>query len=145
MIKHKGAFGIIDVSTPVVHHVDDDPQGKPLVIDLPLPPSVNRTSGLRLGNEHPKVKQWRRHADAHLIYTRQSKHLRAIEGPVCLDIWWDTQVLGDVDNRIKHLLDYLQRLRIVTDDSQCRRLVAEFGIAPDGCRVRVQPWHWQPD
>jgi Holliday junction resolvase RusA-like endonuclease len=99
--------------------------------------------GDRLGNEHPKVRQWRKSADAHLLFTRQSKHLRLIEGPVAIEILWDTQTLGDVDNRIKHCLDYLERLRVLTDDCTVRDLHVKYGLAPDGCRVRIRPWDWQ--
>jgi len=75
-----------------------------------------------------------------LANTRQSSRIRAIEGPVVIEICWDTQTLGDIDNRIKHLLDYLQRLQIVSNDSHCRSLRVGFGTAPDGCRVRVRSW-----
>jgi len=134
-----GPFDIVEVPALIPATYNELPAAD-LVFDLPLPPSVNRTSGTRLGNEHPKVREWRRCADAHLIYTGQSRHIRAIEGPVVIEICWDTQTLGDIDNRIKHLLDYLQRLQIVSNDSHCRSLRVGFGTAPDGCRVRVRSW-----
>ena len=113
-----------------------------LILDLPLPPSVNRTSGLRLGNEHRLVKAWRKAADAHLMYTRQSRYLRAIDGEVAIEIWWHSPRIGDIDNRLKHLLDYLQRLRVVEDDSRCRELHVRYGGAHVGCRVRVRPYSY---
>ena|SRR5215471_8663662 len=142
----KGPFGIIDlhaVAVPTTTVAADMLSSPSLILELPLPPSVNRTSGLRLGNEHQDVKAWRKSADAHLIYTRQSRHLRAIAGEVVIEISWATQMLGDIDNRIKHLLDYLQRLRVVENDSRCRELHVRYSGAHVGCRVRVRPWEWQ--
>jgi Holliday junction resolvase RusA-like endonuclease len=138
------AFGIIDVPAripgPAVLHGNGYCMDGLLVLDLPLPPSVNRTSGQRLGNEHPLVKQWRKSADAYLLFTRQSKHLKLIDGTVMIEIIWSGQMIGDIDNRIKHLLDYLQRLGVIANDSWCRRLLADYGTAPAGCRVRVHSW-----
>ena len=142
---HAKPFGIVEVLAKIAEPQVPEPEILPkdaLVLDLPTPPSVNRTSGDRLGNEHPKVRQWRRSADAHLLYTRQSNRLRLIGGLVTIDIWWDIQMVGDIDNRIKHLLDYLQRLNVITNDSRCRRLLVDYGTAPDGCRVRLRPWDW---
>jgi Holliday junction resolvase RusA-like endonuclease len=109
-----------------------------LVLELPAPPSVNRTMGTKLGSLHPLVKAWRRTADAHLLVTKQSKHLRLIEGTVFITIIWDISNLADIDNRIKHLLDYLQLLGIVTNDNKIRSMYVAEGRAPAGCRVTVR-------
>lgn len=112
-----------------------------LILDLPLPPSINRTSGKRLGNKHWLVTAWKRQANAHLIVTRQNKHLKLIKGTICIDIIWDIQNLADIDNRIKHLFDYLQWIGVVTNDNKIRDMHVGVGAVPAGCRVRLQSMH----
>lgn len=141
-----GPFGIIEVLAEIPRHDSEEStvvEPPELTLDLPLPPSINRTSGKRLGNEHWLVKAWRRQADAHLMATRQSRYIKLVKGTVSIRIIWDLQNLADIDNRIKYLLDYLQRLGIVTNDNKVRGLHIDYGVAPAGCRVIVRPTVWQ--
>ena len=47
----------------------------------------------------------------------------------------------DLDNSIKLICDYLRRIDVIEDDSwkHMRRLIVEWGLAPEGCRVEVVP------
>jgi Holliday junction resolvase RusA-like endonuclease len=108
-----------------------------MVLQLPLPPSVNQFMR-KLGNQSPKVKQWIKEADAH-YYRNQA--------------WWSTKIFGrfeceiefqrgryDLDNRIKPLWDWLQRVEIVQNDRLCERLEVTWGPKNSGCLVRLRPW-----
>lgn len=114
-----------------------------LLINLPLPPSINRVIGTRLGNKHRDVQCWIKQADAHLLRDpaawRQT-FARRLGGPFAVDIVWNrAQRDGDIDNRIKPLLDYVQRLELIRNDEDCEDLRVRWGCAPDGCRVRLWP------
>ena len=133
----------------VLAKISQEPEEEPrditpceLVLDLPAPPSVNRTMGSRLGSRHWLVKDWRRAANAHLLATRQSKHLRLITGTVSIKILWETQNLADIDNRIKHLFDYLEFLNVLDNDNRIRDLHVSYGLAPAGCRVSIRRADW---
>jgi hypothetical protein len=47
---------------------------------------------------------------------------------------------SDLSNRIKALEDWLQRAGLIENDKYCERLVAEWGRAPLGVRVRLRGW-----
>ena len=49
------------------------------------------------------------------------------------------RVTGDLDNRAKGVLDWLQSRSVIVDDKYCERLLLEWGEAPTGCRVTVRP------
>jgi Holliday junction resolvase RusA-like endonuclease len=149
-------FGIIDLATqspmPQVPVIVERPVA--LTLTMPLPPSVNTTAGTRLGSSHPKVQAWQRNADAHLLWTKQSKQLRLIAGPFEIEIAFDRVAMGqldrrgvprrgDLDNRLKYLFDYLERLHVIENDGLCEGLTVGKGRVPDGCRVRLWPWDWQ--
>jgi hypothetical protein len=46
---------------------------------------------------------------------------------------------GDLDNRCKAVLDYLERVTVIADDRLCDRLIASWGKAEHGCCARVWP------
>ena len=109
-----------------------------LKLDLPLPPSTNaiwRSLGKRVVRSR-RYREWLDEADALTLFTR-AKHSR-IDGAFEVEIVLDaSRRAGDLDNRLKPILDYLQRLGIVQDDALCQRLTASWGTAEHGCRVRV--------
>ena len=141
------AFGIVDVAARIATpEIVSPPQQilNGLVLEFPAPPSINRAGAeRRLGNSASRVRRWRRAADAHLLVTGQHRKLdQRIEGYFTIDIVWDRSLVGDIDNRVKYLLDYLQYLRLFEDDSLCRAMTVGYGNVPDGCRVRLRPWEW---
>lgn len=105
---------------------------------LPAPPSVNRFMR-RLGNKSPEVVKWSQQCDKHILMTRPRP--TRVHGHFVCTIMWDGDGAGyiDIDNRIKPLLDYLQRVELIDDDKLCWRLHVGWGAAPLGCVVHVQP------
>jgi Holliday junction resolvase RusA-like endonuclease len=114
-----------------------------MILDLPAPPSVNRTrkldfSSLRatnawknVCNEYVLVAKRRR--DCPLKLTRVSRFELLI-------VFSDRSKL-DLDNGLKALIDYLRKIEAIEDDSprHLRRLTVEFGNAPMGVRVTIRP------
>lgn len=114
-----------------------------IVIDLPVPPSVNRIwranrAGPKKVSLSPEYKAWKDHADRLAMTTAQFRGLKTIVGPFEVKIVIKRQ-RGDLDNRAKGILDWLQSRAVVVDDKYCERLVMEWGEAPAGCRVTVTP------
>ena len=111
-------------------------------IELPLPPSVNRLEARR-GNSSSVVQRWHRNADAHVLSDQKRIYALAVRGPFAIAITWTELECGhsDIDNRVKVLLDYLQRISLIDNDRDCRRLTVGWGLAPRGCRVRLEPWN----
>jgi len=113
-----------------------------MVIDLPAPPSVNRTrkldfSSLRVTNA------WKNVANAYVLAAkgRRNSPLRLMKVPrfELLVVFSETSRL-DLDNGLKIIIDYLRKIEAIEDDSpkHMRRLVVEFGNAPLGVRVTVK-------
>jgi crossover junction endodeoxyribonuclease RusA len=118
-----------------------------VVIDLPFPPSVNRlwrsrsTDGASQVYLSPSYVKWKKAADAMALGTPFGFVPGAFEAAinVCPP---KGKVRGDLDNRIKAVLDWLQRVGVVADDKHCQRLMIEWVDAvraPHGCRVFVRP------
>lgn len=136
-----GADPVVDTSAP--------PFALPgeIVIDLPYPPSVNRlwrsssTDGTSRVYLSPSYIKWKKAADALATGKLTAK-------PVCGAFEADIVVCapdkgarGDIDNRIKAVLDWTQRVGVVLDDKHCRRLTIEWVErfrAPYGCRITVR-------
>lgn len=124
------------------HCPPDDPMIGGVVIDLPVPPSVNRIwranrAGPNKVSLSPEYKQWKDHADRVAMSTAQFRGLKTIRGKFEVKIVIQRQ-RGDLDNRAKGILDWLQSRAVVVDDKFCERLVMEWGEAPMGCRVTVR-------
>lgn len=113
-----------------------------IIIDLPTPPSVNRIwranrAGKNKVSISPEYKSWIRSADALALSTGQFRGLKTIVGPFEARIVFK-RVPGDLDNRVKGVLDWLQSRSVVVNDKYCERLTLEWGDAPTGCRVTVR-------
>jgi Holliday junction resolvase RusA-like endonuclease len=108
------------------------------VLNLPRPPSVNRFV-TRLGSKSPIVLDWVRQCDRYVMAVRPRPRFH---GPFEAHVTWNDLYRGkiDIDNCIKPLLDYLQRVEIIDNDRWCRRLVVDWGPVELGCRVAVRPW-----
>lgn len=120
-----------------------------IVIDLPFPPSVNRIwRGVRRrdgGNAvmlSPEYRQWKDAADALALLRRACRDSNRVKGPFEATILLNMEAgIGDVDNRIKAVLDWLQSRQVVENDSLCMELTIRWALpelAPDGCRVTVR-------
>lgn len=114
-----------------------------VVLDLPMPPSVNRIwrankAGPGRVSISPEYKAWKAHADKLVMQLAQFRGLKTIVGPFEAKIVLQRQ-RGDLDNRAKGVLDFLQSRSVVVDDKFCERLTLEWGVAPHGCRVTVRP------
>jgi crossover junction endodeoxyribonuclease RusA len=114
-----------------------------IVIDLPMPPSVNRIwratkAGPNRVTASDEYKAWKKHADGMALSMAQFRGLKTIVGPFEAKIVLQRQ-RGDLDNRSKGVLDWLQSRGVIADDKFCERLTLEWGEAPCGCRVTVRP------
>lgn len=119
----------------------DRPFGCPpdIEIDLPYPPSVNRIwrankAGSKRVSISPEYDQWRGAADRLAIALGSCKGVRKIMGKFEATIILKRQA-GDLDNRIKGVLDWAQSRELIADDKHCERLTVEWGEAPYGCRL----------
>lgn len=124
----------------------DRPFAPPLdiVLDLPPPPSVNRTRRVDwAGKKH--VTAWSNVADGFVLAAKcrsvnplRMTKIKRFELLITLS---ETNNRLDLDNGLKALIDYLRRIELIEDDSpkHMRRLVVELGIAPFGARVIVRP------
>jgi Holliday junction resolvase RusA-like endonuclease len=108
------------------------------LIGLPRPPSVNRFVA-KLGNKSPDVERWVRNCDRYIMAMRPRP--QKVCGEFEVTITWDERAFGraDIDNPIKALLDYLERIELIETDRLCRRLNAGWGPASMGCIVAVKP------
>ena len=125
-------FGIIQLQRP-----------PGLVFELPAPPPINRNSAVaRLGMSARSVQEWIPQAHLALREQKINPVRDAVHGPFAIDIIWGRR-RGDIDARIKYLLDYLQRVELIDNDGLCEHMTVGWGYAPRGCRVRLKAWDWQ--
>jgi len=125
----------------------DRPFGCPedIVIDYPPAPSVNATRKIDWRSSS-KYDRWKQSADNCVMSARcrvgNSIRSRKIDGRFEAVIVFDEATSRlDLDNGIKALLDHCKRSDLITDDSPkyLRKLTAQFGQAPMGCRVILRP------
>lgn len=115
-----------------------------IILDLPAPPSVNRTRRLDYSSLRT-VNAWKNVANAYVLAAkgRSVRPLRLVKiSRFELHIVMSEHHSKiDLDNGLKAVIDYLRKIELIEDDSpkHMRRLVVEFGIAPMGCRVTVRP------
>jgi len=112
------------------------------VLDLPVPPSVNRTRRVDWAGR-ADVKRWMMRADE-LIYAFKQPCGPAdmLEGQFeATIILSEAHTKMDADNAIKAVIDYARRLELVKDDSPkfMRKITVEWGHAPHGCRLILRP------
>lgn len=113
-------------------------------IDLPMPPSVNsiwcpgKGKSIRLSDEY---KAWRANADNLVMFNKGLRGLKTIATAFEVDFYFDRdRATGDLDNRIKAAMDWLQSRDVISNDKLCVKLTAQWvsrSEAPDGCRVTV--------
>lgn len=118
------------------------PEPMELTLDLPFPPSANKLwrRGKRAGMYlDPKYRAWIREADAHVTLAKAKRGHNTIAGPCEAHISLSVDGgIGDLDNRIKSLLDYSQRIQLIENDKLIMKITAEWvkaSAAPYGCRL----------
>lgn len=106
-----------------------------IVLDLPAPPSVNRTRKVDK-SALPMIAAWTRAADALVMAAwaggkRPKTVLDRFEAIIVLS---EDSVRIDADNGIKKLLDYAKRLGLIVDDGprHLRQITVRWGDAPRG-------------
>lgn len=116
-----------------------------VVLDLPPPPSVNRTRKINW-RASARAASWLRAADALTMAAKAKARGLLLGFPgerVEVKVLLREDAVGlDLDNGIKCLLDYLVRAEVISDDRKrfLRRLVVEWcdaGDAPEGVRLLV--------
>jgi Holliday junction resolvase RusA-like endonuclease len=113
-----------------------------VVLDLPVPPSVNRARRVNWGKDgYPKLKAWHQQADNLLMIASRYKPARIERFELQITVS-DQHTGMDLDNGLKALIDYLRRIEAIANDAPAnmRRLTVEWGEAPQGCRVQIRPW-----
>ena len=110
-----------------------------ITLNLPTPISVNATRRIDWRN-HARTKEWLRQADA-LFLTQKRGLPPPITGPFEIAITLQNGSQIDADNALKLLIDFVRRVRLVTDDSPrfMKRITVEFGDV-EGCRVVIRPF-----
>lgn len=112
-----------------------------IVIDLPPPPSVNRTRRVNW-NGNSGHRAWIKTADAMINgQKRRARNplvLRKIVGAFEAHIILSRRHTRiDLDNGIKAIVDYARRIELIVDDGPAylQRLVVEWGVVAEGCRL----------
>ncbi|MBK5958092.1 hypothetical protein CCR97_08155 [Rhodoplanes elegans] len=118
-----------------------------IVLDLPIPPLVNRTRRIDW-SAHRLVKAWRRTADGLMLVARCRKvdpiRLAAPLDRFEVEIMLSSEhTKGDLDSVIKTTIDYLKHAGLIVDDAQkhLRRLTVGWTCseyASEGMRVTVR-------
>lgn len=112
-----------------------------LEITVPQPPSVNRFKARR-GNRSPIVKNWTKQADmAFVLWRANNRRLPGtkIIGKFEIIIIFERDK-SDNHNRIKALMDWLQRVELIENDRLSERMIVLWGDPNSGCRVRLRPF-----
>jgi Holliday junction resolvase RusA-like endonuclease len=115
-------------------------------LDLPAPPSVNRTRRVDWDGQRAK-KKWAQQADI-MVLAARCRTRQALPRKIACQ-FEVTIVLSerhthiDIDNGVKNLIDYLRRIELIVDDGPkyLRRLIVQFGDASMGCRVTLRSLH----
>jgi Holliday junction resolvase RusA-like endonuclease len=111
------------------------------VVDLPSPPSANRLwrvprSGSGKPYASPEYRKWIDQADALSIALAQFRGVRRIDGPFEVHVVIQ-ETAGDLDNRLKAILDYCEDRALISNDRNARKITMEYGEAPHGCHVTL--------
>ena len=124
------------------------PEPIEITVDLPFPPSTNRIWRQKRGGVYtaPAYAAWVKNCDAHILLARASdprvKAHYTIMGPCEADILLNIDKgIGDLDNRLKAVLDFAQRIELIDNDKlimQLRAAWVKASWAPVGCRLTLR-------
>lgn len=114
------------------------------VLDLPYPPSVNRIwrsnkTGKAVVSLSPAYRDWIKQADALILSMGGMRGRKTIYGHFKALIELKRHAINhDLDNRVKVVLDYAQRLGLVVDDCNLMEFTARWSsVAVTGCRLHL--------
>jgi len=111
-----------------------------VVLDLPVPPSVNKTRRID-GAGKALTAKWRTLAHGILMaagFRRRGTPIRRFQLWITVS---EDHTEQDLDNPLKNLIDYLRLIEVVENDARknMREIHVVWGAAPEGCRVTVRP------
>lgn len=113
-------------------------QPAPICLVLPVPPSTNNlfVNSKRGRFKSQRYKDWEDEADGCLY---QQKH-GVVVGKYIVEISLPEMMRGDIDNRIKGLVDFLVGKGITPDDKHMRKVSIERdpAVEPGWCHVRAR-------
>jgi hypothetical protein len=116
-----------------------------IVLDLPVPPSVNKLRRGDTGVGARLRKAFYRRADMHIMAarggTREPLPVRRLLGPYEAIIQINEKLShADLDNHVKCLIDYAVNREFVPNDNPryLRRLVVEWGCPINGARITLR-------
>lgn len=149
LAKHLAASGF--PGAPTVVCTSTPPFALPpetaVMLDLPVPPSVNKTRRYDMASTR-LVLAWKDRAEPLILAAKTSAlnplRLAKIKRFEIAIIVSEDHTEMDLDNGIKTLIDYLKTLGVIRDDAKknMRGLTVIWGNsadAPEGCRVFVRP------
>src|SRR5215472_5869516 len=124
---------------------------KPIILDLPVPPSVNKLRRLNKAALRA-YERWKQVADAIVTAHWAAMKFRGTGRPtlagerVVVSIYISERARLDADNAHKALMDYLTRIEVISDDRKrfVRRIITEWvppDQAPQGVRIVVAPYY----
>ena len=114
--------------------------GTQIVLDLPLPPPVNKTRRINWANRSLHV-EWQRQCDNSVMHARNGAMPKvSIKGRYSIHLLVDDSAKYDLDATVKSLIDYCVRIELVTNDSPkyLRKVTIEWGNAPEGVRLTLE-------
>lgn len=109
-----------------------------VTLDLPVPPSVNKTRRVDWVN-HRDLVRWRTTANKMLMVAKFKRRepIKRFELSIIVS---EDQTKCDLDNLLKVLIDYLRWIEVIEDDAKknMRAIYVEWGHAPEGCRLTIR-------
>lgn len=116
---------------------------KPVVVDCPVPPSLNRLwrFGKRRVYRNAAYLEWQKEFWVAWLQIKP-KGYQPIADKFDAEILICPKRKRDADNSAKSILDSAQAVGIFVNDSQARRVVQELvgkERAPLGCQLRIYP------
>lgn len=116
-----------------------------IILDVPPPPPINRLwrsrtnpkTGKPIVHISTRYKRWQKQFGLHWTIQRPPKFKQLTEKFQATIIIGDRR--RDADSSAKALLDALQKFEIIENDSQCIRVISEYGPTSIGCRLIIEP------
>lgn len=123
---------------------------KVVTLNLPLPPSANmiwRTTKAGRTYLNPKYREWRKAALTSLWTQKPAGGFPTFEGAFEAQVVVALKMQGDIDNRLKPVLDFLATANIIANDKHAQKAIVarSESVAKGMCRVFVyEPGPFSP-